>query len=118
MSVGGDASTPATLVVEFIGWSRIDGAMMLKVVSGTQSLGQTFATETGEVAFTVAVAEGAQAQTVTLAGPKLISMLEDQIQGFTGAGEFDNDPWTGTYNDGTVLYDPMTRGTGELTPAR
>ena len=49
-----------------------------------------------------------------IGAPRLISMLEDHIQGFTGAGPLDNDPWSGTYMDGTVMYEPMSRGTGEL----
>ena len=99
------------LAVEFVGWSRIDGDPMFKVVNGTQSLGDTFAA--GEVTL-----EGDAGMTMTLRAPKLISMLEDSLQGFAGAGEFDNDPWAGTFQDGTVLYEPMSRGTGEMTAPR
>ena len=108
------------LVVEFIGWSRIDGDPMFKVISGTQSLGAYF--NEGPLAFTaeytpVGAAESVEV-TLNLAAPRLISMLEDQIQGFAGAGERDRDAWYGTYQDGTVLYEPMSRGVGEQTPAR
>jgi hypothetical protein len=99
------------LDVEFVGWSRIDGDPMLKIVDGKQSLGETFAN--GEVEFTW---EGGDP--IKLKAPKLISMLEDQLLGFAGAGENDNDSWAGTYQDGTVLFEPMSRATGELTPAR
>ena len=55
---------------------------------------------------------------MTLQGPKLVSMLEDQLLGFAGAGEDDADAWVGTYQDGKQLFEPMSRATGEMTPAR
>jgi hypothetical protein len=108
------------LVVEFVGWSRIDGDPMFKVIDGTQSLGAYFVGD--GLAFTttykpVGATEEIDAE-ITLVAPKLISMLEDQIQGFTGAGERDRDAWYGTYQDGTTLYEPMSRGVSEQTPAR
>lgn len=107
---GGSAA--GALEVEFIGWSRIDGAPMFKVVNGAQSLGEYFMN--GEVEAT-----GKEINMVlTLKAPKLISMLEDQLLGFAGAGDHDEDAWAGTYQDGTVLFEPMSRATGELTPAR
>lgn len=114
----GDASHE--LLIEFIGWSRIDGDPMFKVVGGTQSLGSYF--NGGELDFaatyTPVGSDKEISLTLTLAAPRLISMLEDSIQGFTGAGERDRDAWYGTYQDGTVLYEPMSRGTGEQTMAR
>lgn len=108
------------LVVEFVGWSRIDGDPMFKVVSGTQSLGAYF--NSGALDFEAVYTPVGSAEEVnvvlTLHAPRLISMLEDQIQGFTGAGERDRDAWYGTYQDGTTLYEPMSRGTGEQTMAR
>ena len=108
------------LVVEFIGWSRIDGDPMFKVVSGTQSLGAYFNGEglTFSTVYTPVGASEEQSKEITLVAPRLISMLEDQIQGFAGAGEHDRDAWYGTYQDGTTLYEPMSRGVGEQTPAR
>lgn len=112
--------TDGSLVVEFVGWSRIDGDPILKVVNGTQSLGAYFAE--GKLDFEVTYKPVGSAtevtKTLTLTAPRLVSMLEDQIQGFAGAGERDRDPWFGTYQDGTTLYEPMSRGTGEQTPAR
>ena len=108
------------LVVEFIGWSRIDGDPMFKVVSGTQSLGAYFNGDglTFSTVYTPVGASEEQTKEITLVAPRLISMLEDQIQGFAGAGEHDRDAWYGTYQDGTTLYEPMSRGVGEQTPAR
>lgn len=109
-----------TLVVEFVGWSRIDGCPMFKVVNGAKSLGEYF--EKGVV---TAICDKEPEITKELAtldlklkGPKLVSMLEDSLLGFAGAGEVDNDAWAGTYQDGTVLFEPMSRATGEMTPAR
>lgn len=104
----------STLKVEFIGWSRIDGNPMFKTISGAKSLGEYF--EGGAVEFTGT--SNGETVTFSVAGPQLISMLEDQIQGFAGAGERDRDAWYGTYQDGTVLYEPMSRGTGEMTMPR
>ena len=95
---------------EFIGWSRIDGDPMFKINTGKKPLGEEFAA--GEVEAPVGNT------TVKLANPRLISMLEDSVQGFVGAGPEDNDPWYGTYQNGMVLYEPMSRGTGELQYAR
>lgn len=119
-AIGGDVHKADELVVEFIGWSRIDGDPMFKVVSGTQSLGAYF--NGGALDFEAVYTPVGSAEEVnvvlTLHAPRLISMLEDQIQGFTGAGERDRDAWYGTYQDGTTLYEPMSRGTGEQTMAR
>jgi hypothetical protein len=112
--------TDGALVVEFIGWSRIDGDPMFKVINGTQSLGAYFTGEGLDFTATYTPVGGSEAIDfeLTLVAPRLISMLEDQIQGFAGAGERDRDAWYGTYQDGTVLYEPMSRGVGEQTPAR
>lgn len=119
-AIGGDAHKADELVVEFVGWSRIDGDPMFKVVSGTQSLGAYFngGALDFEAVYTPVGSDEEVNVVLTLHAPRLISMLEDQIQGFTGAGERDRDAWYGTYQDGTTLYEPMSRGTGEQTMAR
>jgi len=133
--LAGTTLTSGDLKVEFIGWSRIDGNPMFKVVSGSKSLGDYFDAFTaaqgtqgqeGYVApaydapatLTFAGKSNGKDVSFKVAGPQLISMLEDQIQGFAGAGERDRDAWYGTYQDGTVLYEPMSRGTGEMTMPR
>lgn len=69
------------LVVEFVGWSRIDGDPMFKVVSGTQSLGAYF--NGGALDFEAVYTPVGSVEEVnvvlTLHAPRLISMLEDQI---------------------------------------
>ena len=122
--LAGTKLTAGDLVVEFIGWSRIDGNPMFKVISGSKSLGDYFdGGEAGVLTLTgnavkLAGDSGENTVEIKIAAPQLISMLEDQIQGFAGAGERDRDAWYGTYQDGTVLYEPMSRGTGEMTMPR
>lgn len=101
--------TETELKAEYIGYSRIDGHPMFKVISGAADLGTIF---DGEVKGTIV---GKQ---ISLKGVSNVSILEDSIQGFTGSGVNDRDPWYGTYQDGTVLYEPMSRGTGEMAYAR
>lgn len=117
LKVGSKLTAATDFVVEFIGLSRIDGDPMLKVISGTKSLGEYFQDYTAEskdgLEFT---SEDGVALKVKY--PRLISMLEDNVQGFTGSGERDKDPWYGTYQDGMTLYEPMSRGTGEMTAPR
>lgn len=112
----------ASLSLEWIGFSRIDSDPMFKVVSATHTLGELFADAekypTVTMKVTTADGEETAVNAVAIAAPRLISMLEDQVQGFAGAGPNDSDPWFGTYQDGTRLYEPMSRGTGELQYAR
>lgn len=108
--IGGGESGAGALVVEFVGWSRIDGCPMFKVINGAKSLGEYFMDGAVEAVSEIA--------TLKLQGPKLVSMLEDSLLGFAGAGDHDEDAWAGTYQDGLQLYEPMNRATGEVTPAR
>lgn len=97
------------LVVEYIGASRISADPMFKVCAQSKnvSLGQVFSAD-GTLAVTVGGAS------FTLARPRLISALEDQVLGFTGAGKYDSDKWSGTFHDDQHLYEPMDRATGEM----
>lgn len=109
--VPGTKVVTGDLQAEFIGWSRIDGAPMMKILGGVADLGTIFGGAT-DVKFKVGATEAVLKQ------PREISMLEDQIQGFTGAGVNDRDPWYGTYQNGEALYEPMSRATGEMSYAR
>lgn len=98
----------STMKVQYIGLSRLSAEPMFKVMPGQTNvaLGKVFGT-----ANEAAIAGIAD---VTLKGARLISALEDQIQGFTGAGKYDSDRWTGTFQDPNHLYEPMDRATGEM----
>ena len=109
-----DASTFITIgtdpkmKVQYIGLSRLSAEPMFKVMPGQTgiALGKVFGADNS------ATIEGIEG--VTLKGARLISALEDQIQGFTGAGKCDSDRWTGTFQDPNHLYEPMDRATGEM----
>ena len=100
--------TDPKMKVQYIGLSRLSAEPMFKVMPGQTgiALGKVFGAENS------ATIEGIEG--VTLKGARLISALEDQIQGFTGAGKYDSDRWTGTFQDPNHLYEPMDRATGEM----
>ena len=100
--------TDPKMKVQYIGLSRLSAEPMFKVMPGQTgiALGKVFGAENS------ATIEGIAG--VTLKGARLISALEDQIQGFTGAGKYDSDRWTGTFQDPNHLYEPMDRATGEM----
>ena len=109
-SAGFEIGTGTTkLGVQFIGLTRISADPMFKVLADSKNvaLGTIFGPDA-----TVDVTLGGL--TFTLKNPRLISALEDQIQGFTGAGKYDSDAWTGTFQDDQHLYEPMDRATGEM----
>ena len=103
----GDAD--ASMNVQFIGLSRISADPMFKVMGDSKniSLGMVFGAEAS-----IEVSLGGY--DFKLEFPRLISALEDQVQGFTGAGKYDSDKWTGTFQSDEHLYEPMDRATGEM----
>ena len=100
--------TDPKMKVQYIGLSRLSAEPMFKVMPGQTgiALGKVFGADN-----TAAIDNISEA---TLKGARLISALEDQIQGFTGAGKYDSDRWTGTFQDPNHLYEPMDRATGEM----
>lgn len=101
--------TDPTMKVQFIGLSRLNAQPMFKVVAGQTSisLGKVFGASAS-----IEVTVGATK--FTLKNPRLISALEDQIQGFTGSGKYDSEQWSGTFQNPNHLYEPMDRATGEM----
>lgn len=108
-STGFEIGTDPKVKVYFIGLSRLAADPMFRVdgTSKNVSLGSVFG-PTAEVSVTVG------GKTFTLSRPRFISALEDQVLGFTGAGKYDSDAWTGTFQSDEHLYEPMTRATGEM----
>lgn len=106
-----NTASGGTVAATYIGKSRIDGFAMFK----TGAFGAP-ATNLGEVFDGTEVTADTSTLTdvVVATYPSLISTLEDQVQGFTGAGEYDQANWDGTFVDGTKLYEPMERGVGEM----
>lgn len=95
----------------YIGKSRIDAFPMFKTgtFTGANNLADIF-----DGAATFEVTSDASLYGYIGYYPTLISTLEDQVQGFAGAGQIDNDAWEGTFVSGTTLYEPMERGVGEM----
>lgn len=103
------AGDDASINVVYIGLTRISADPMFKVLADSKdvALGTVFGPEAS-----VEVTLGGF--TFKLERPRLISALEDQIQGFTGAGKYDSDAWTGTFQSDEHMYEPMDRATGEM----
>jgi len=103
-----DTCTGDKLTATYIGKSRIDGFAMFKTgtFTGATNLADIFDGST-------CMAEDSSSLGITNY-PTLISTLEDQVQGFAGAGATDTDDWAGTFVTGTTLYEPMERGVGEM----
>ena len=95
--------------VVFIGLTRISAEPMFRVLGESKgiALGKVFG---AEASLEVTVGEAK----MTLSRPRLISALEDQILGFTGAGRYDSDKWSGTFHNDEHLFEPMDRATGEM----
>ena len=104
------------MTATYIGKSRLDGFAMFKVGTFTSTTNSNLADIFDGGTYFVATTGGYTGTITTY--PLLISTLEDQIQGFTGAGENDADNWSGTFVSGTSLYEPMERGVGEMTYPR
>ena len=122
----------------FIGYSRVDGYPIFRVgetyytpdttntwvKDATITLAEVF-DQTAVISISTAgkpdqttyvLGDPATTKVLTVtAKPELVRALEDHIQGYTGSGTYDQDNWTGNYNDGTTLANPMGRGTGEGT---
>lgn len=109
------ATGGATMDVTFIGLSRVSADPMFKVDAASKNvaLGTIFGAD-ASIDVTDASADGKTLDAFSLKSPRLISALEDQVQGFTGAGKYDSDKWTGTFQDDQHLYEPMDRATGEM----
>jgi len=114
-SPAADAST-TSLTATYIGKSRIDGFPMFKTGTFTTATNLAGIFD-GNAGFFIATSASDADSNVTTY-PTLISTLEDQVQGFTGAGENDADNWSGTFVSGTTLYEPMERGVGEMVYPR
>lgn len=95
--------------VVFIGLTRLSAEPMFRVLGESKgiALGKVFGAE-ASLEVTVGDAK------MTLSRPRLISALEDQILGFTGAGRYDSDKWSGTFHNDEHLFEPMDRATGEM----
>ena len=106
--VQADASKYAT--TKFVGYSRIDGFPIFRVTALTS--GDSIAAVV-TAASVIATSAGSGVVGYASGNAVLVKTLEDHIQGFSGAGPDNTDPFQGPYVNGEVNYDPMSRGTGE-----
>ena len=127
---GAFADGDKAVELNFIAYSRIDGFPIFRVgqtwqyngtswtVADNLALNEVFNTQssitTDNNGVPVAVNTASTAIAVTERA-ELVKALEDQIQGYAGAGTYDQDAWSGSDVNGSVTAGPMSRGTGEST---
>jgi hypothetical protein len=104
-----------TLVLTYVGLSRIDGfpIFRVKTIQAATNVSTYFAGTPINLATSGYYTGATYSSNGYL--PSLVKSLEDHIQGFSGAGFNNDDAWQGPYVDGTKTYNPMLRGVGEST---
>jgi hypothetical protein len=105
------SSASAFITTKFVGLSRIDGYPIFEITAITA--GESVASVLDGGATKVGNAANASTYGTTTAAASLVKALEDHIQGFSGAGFYDNNNWQGPFVDGTKTYNPMLRSVGE-----
>ena len=114
-TVGATASINTTLLLTFVGLSRIDGFPIFQI-TGLASGANVASYFNGTPREVVTGAGGSGFYTSDDAGTaQLVKALEDHIQGYSGAGFNNDQAYQGPYVDGTKTYNPMLRGVGEST---
>lgn len=122
VTVGGKA-----LTLSFIGFSRVDGVGMWKVVSDADDTGTNTLTTyitTGETFTTVTIGGAASVKTYTFLAantPQLASALENHISGFTTSSDdnYATDAWDGPYLGSTgTQIEGMKREVAEVSKFR
>ena len=103
-------SASAQITALFVGFSRIDGFPIFKILS--VSAGETVADIVASGTVIGSSSGGAEYGYATGVA-QLVKALEDHIQGFSGAGFYDNQAFQGPYVDGNKTYNPMLRSVGE-----
>jgi hypothetical protein len=107
-----------TLTMKFVGLSRIDGFPIFRITDLTDGFNVASiidGTTSVQIATSTNMWTGTSASSSNGWSAQLVKALEDHIQGFSGAGFNNNDPYQGPYVDGTKTYNPMLRGTAEST---
>lgn len=104
-------SAGAYITTKFVGLSRIDGFPIFEITDLTPGESVASVVDGGATKVGTAI-NGSQVGTTT-ASASLVKALEDHIQGFSGAGFYDNNNFQGPFVDGTKTYNPMLRSVGE-----
>jgi hypothetical protein len=118
-TVGATASINSTLLLTFVGLSRIDGFPIFEVtgIAAGNNISSYFPGGTTNYQIVTGAGNSGMwtGESTSLNGylPQLVKALEDHIQGYSGAGFNNTDDWQGPYVDGTKTYNPMLRGVAE-----
>ena len=120
--LGATATTTAStvLTVKFVGYSRIDGKPIFRVIAPKADQVWSGPTIAGAITNAAVLSTGVTAAGAiagaTVSNPTLVKALEDHIQGFAGAGVNNTGDFQGPYADqGTTDTSAMNRGVGEST---
>ena len=105
-------SAGAYLTLVFVGYSRIDGYPIFRITAVTA--GETVA-DIVQAGTPVGVAISGATVGYATSVATLVKALEDHIQGFSGAGFYDNQNFQGPYVNGQSTYNPMLRSVAEST---
>jgi len=105
-------SAGAYLTMVFVGYSRIDGYPIFRITAVTA--GETVADVVQAGTPVGTSISGSQVGYATSVAT-LVKALEDHIQGFSGAGFYDNQNFQGPYVNGNNTYNPMLRSVAEST---
>ncbi len=104
-------SAGAYITTKFVGLSRIDGFPIFEITAMTPGESVASVINGGVTKIGTTVDENEVGTTNQTAS--LVKALEDHIQGFSGAGFYDDQNWQGPFTDGTKTYNPMLRSVGE-----
>ena len=99
------------LAVKFVGVSRVNGDPIFepKVDRASNSENKSLLSYFSDDTAALVLGE----VNCTVKRPRLVSMLENHILGYSGAGQYDTDAMSGNWADGTHLFENMDRATGE-----
>jgi hypothetical protein len=110
--ITGPGSTVGSIDGVFVGYSRIDGYPIFRIaaITGGDTVASIVTAGSG-VGTTLGAVNVGYATGVA----SLVKALEDHIQGFSGAGFYDDQAYQGPFVDGTKSYNPMLRSVAEST---
>ena len=110
--ISNPVSSVGTLTTEYVGLSRIDGYPIFRITAVTA--GDTVA-DLVIAGSMIGTTFGAANAGYITGVAQLVKALDDHIQGFSGAGFYDNQNFQGPYVNGQKTYNPMLRSVAEST---
>jgi hypothetical protein len=110
--ISNPVSSVGTLTTVFVGLSRIDGYPIFRITAITATDTVADIVVNGSI---IGTTFGASNAGFINGVAQLVKALEDHIQGFSGAGFYDNQDFQGPYVNGQKTYNPMLRSVAEST---